>query len=96
MVRVEGLEPPRLAALEPKSSASTNFAIPANYVAAPKSRHIPELSNKARPRMRVENESFWTNFAGGRIRSLRSAGSRRRRGLPSLWPVLSQAKIHSC
>ena len=56
MVRVEGLEPPRLAALEPKSSASTNFAIPANYVAAPKSRHIPKLSNKARPRMRVENE----------------------------------------
>ena len=29
MVRVEGLEPPRLAALDPKSSASTNFAIPA-------------------------------------------------------------------
>lgn len=28
-VRVEGLEPPRLAALDPKSSASTNFAIPA-------------------------------------------------------------------
>lgn len=26
MVRIEGLEPPRLAALEPKSSASTNFA----------------------------------------------------------------------
>jgi len=65
-------------------------------VAAPKSRHIPELSNKARPRMRVENDSFWTNFTGGRIRSLRSAGSRRRRGLPSLWPALSQAKIHSC
>ena len=62
MVRVEGLEPPRLAALEPKSSASTNFAIPANYVAAAKSRHIPMLSNKARPRMRVENDSFWTNF----------------------------------
>jgi site-specific DNA recombinase len=29
MVRIEGLEPPRLAALEPKSSASTNFAISA-------------------------------------------------------------------
>ena len=96
MVRVEGLEPPRLAALEPKSSASTNFAIPANYVAAPKSRHIPEISNKARPRMRVENDSFWTNFNGSRIRSLRSAGSRRRRGLLSLWPALSRAKIHSC
>ena len=29
MVRVEGLEPPRLAAPEPKSGASTNFATPA-------------------------------------------------------------------
>jgi hypothetical protein len=27
---MEGLEPPRLAALEPKSSASTNFATSAN------------------------------------------------------------------
>ena len=32
LVRVEGLEPPRLAALEPKTSASTNFAIPALMV----------------------------------------------------------------
>ena len=30
VVRIEGLEPPRLAALEPKSSASTNFATSAN------------------------------------------------------------------
>jgi hypothetical protein len=29
LVRVEGLEPPRLAAPEPKSGASANFAIPA-------------------------------------------------------------------
>jgi hypothetical protein len=29
MVRVEGLEPPSLAALDPKSSVSTNFTIPA-------------------------------------------------------------------
>ena len=29
VVRVEGLEPPRLAAPEPKSGASANFAIPA-------------------------------------------------------------------
>jgi hypothetical protein len=30
LVRVRGLEPPRLAALEPKSSASTNSATPAS------------------------------------------------------------------
>lgn len=30
MVRIEGVEPPRLAALEPKSSASTSSAISAN------------------------------------------------------------------
>ena len=29
MVRVEGLEPPQLASLDPKSSASTNSATPA-------------------------------------------------------------------
>jgi hypothetical protein len=32
MVRAEGLEPPHLAALEPKSSASTNSATPAKNV----------------------------------------------------------------
>ena len=40
MVRVEGLEPPRLAAPEPKSGASTNFATPAlhdlSYASLPK------------------------------------------------------------
>ena len=30
-VRAKGLEPPRLAALDPKSSASTSFATPACY-----------------------------------------------------------------
>ena len=29
-VRVEGLEPPRREALDPKSSVSTNFTTPAN------------------------------------------------------------------
>jgi hypothetical protein len=29
LVRVEGLEPPSLAALDPKSSVSTNFTTPA-------------------------------------------------------------------
>ncbi len=31
LVRVEGLEPPRLAALDPKSSVSTNFTTPASF-----------------------------------------------------------------
>ncbi len=31
MVRVKGVEPPRLAALDPKSSASANSATPAYY-----------------------------------------------------------------
>jgi hypothetical protein len=31
MVRVKGVEPPRLAALDPKSSASANSATPAKY-----------------------------------------------------------------
>ncbi len=34
MVRAKGLEPPRLASLEPKSSASTNSATPASALAA--------------------------------------------------------------
>ncbi len=32
MVRVKGVEPPRLAALDPKSSASANSATPANMM----------------------------------------------------------------
>lgn len=32
MVRVKGLEPPHLAVLEPKSSASTSSATPANNI----------------------------------------------------------------
>src|SRR6056297_245284 len=37
MVRAEGFEPPRLASLEPKSSASTNSATPAHAPPAPRS-----------------------------------------------------------
>ena len=33
VVRMKGLEPPSLAALDPKSSASTNFATSANWSA---------------------------------------------------------------
>jgi hypothetical protein len=32
MVRAEGLEPPQLSSLEPKSSASTNSATPADTI----------------------------------------------------------------
>jgi hypothetical protein len=32
LVRAEGLEPPQLSSLEPKSSASTNSATPANSI----------------------------------------------------------------
>ena len=42
-VRVKGLEPPRLSALDPKSSAATNYATHANPSA--KVRIIPELQN---------------------------------------------------
>lgn len=33
-VRVKGLEPPRLSTLDPKSSAATNYAIPAKISGA--------------------------------------------------------------
>ena len=42
-VRVKGLEPPRLSALDPKSSAATNYATHANPNA--KVRIISELAN---------------------------------------------------
>jgi hypothetical protein len=36
MVRAEGLEPPQLSSLEPKSSASTNSATPAEHLFRPR------------------------------------------------------------
>ena len=42
-VRVKGLEPPRLTALDPKSSAATNYATHANPNA--KVRIISEMTN---------------------------------------------------
>jgi hypothetical protein len=50
MVRVKGLEPPRLAAPEPKSGASTNSATPA----WPAAGHAAPL---AKPRHQGERES---------------------------------------
>ena len=43
VVRVEGLEPPRLAAPEPKSGASANFATPAIPESGPCSGTAPEI-----------------------------------------------------
>ena len=43
VVRMKGLEPPRLSALDPKSSAATNYATHANPDA--KVRIISELQN---------------------------------------------------
>ena len=37
---MKGLEPPRLAALDPKSSASTNFATSAKYSPAKRGANI--------------------------------------------------------
>ena len=46
-MRVEGLEPPRLAAPEPKSGASTNFATPAHTAPwAGMKRSITKLFSK--------------------------------------------------
>src|SRR5271167_587730 len=42
MVRAEGLEPPRLASLEPKSSASTSSATPAHSRGSPGRPGPPE------------------------------------------------------
>jgi hypothetical protein len=43
MVRVEGLEPPRLAAPEPKSGASTNFATPAHRSKFSSIKHLAKM-----------------------------------------------------
>ena len=57
MVRVEGLEPPCLAAPDPKSGASTNFAIPANIGLKPLILNgfallwVPVLKKRCKDRM---------------------------------------------
>ena len=57
VVRVEGLEPPRLAAPEPKSGASTNFATPAPAQRTPPvavsgsiANQPPRIERKSAPR----------------------------------------------
>ena len=47
MVRVEGLEPPRLAAPEPKSGASANFAIPAKVMVPQERIELPSADYKS-------------------------------------------------
>ena len=42
VVRVEGLEPPRLTAPEPKSGASTNFATPAKEIFLSSTNSLPK------------------------------------------------------
>ena len=59
MVRAEGLEPPRLSPLVPKTSASTNSATPANYPLRPAlytglrtdATHYPRLGFVSKKRM---------------------------------------------
>ena len=53
MVRVEGLEPPRLAAPEPKSGASTNFATPAVDW-----KQSPPCLTKEKPSYETQNNLF--------------------------------------
>src|SRR6056297_1968581 len=56
LVRVEGLEPPRLAAPEPKSGASTNSATPASFT-RPASRSSMIERSLAKPHAGCE----WKN-----------------------------------
>ena len=51
-VRMEGLEPPRREALDPKSSASTNFATSAPFFGSAK------VTNK----YKVSMQNTWKNF----------------------------------
>ena len=52
-MRVEGLEPPRLAAPEPKSGASTNFATPA----VDQKQSLASLT-KEKPSCETQNDLF--------------------------------------
>ena len=52
-MRVEGLEPPRLAAPEPKSGASTNFATPAFFY-----NTIPGVLTKEDQSCETQNDLF--------------------------------------
>ena len=56
MVRVEGLEPPRLAAPEPKSGASTNFATPASDLGVRDTRTASKLRRHSKGRRRMREE----------------------------------------
>ena len=62
VVRVEGLEPPRLAAPEPKSGASTNFATPAckiqKYLECPYQKDIED----SRAKTNFFKKKFWGEY----------------------------------
>tara|TARA_B100000768_G_scaffold163188_1_gene164223 strand:- start:820 stop:1077 length:258 start_codon:yes stop_codon:yes gene_type:complete len=72
MVRVKGLEPPRLAAPEPKSGASTNSATPAKiyklkYTLSLIAHHLAKLSARCEHKMKVflklnNYENFYTSI----------------------------------
>jgi hypothetical protein len=83
LVRVEGLEPPRLAAPEPKSGASANFAIPANCHET--ARPFPYGRNGAGPQIRA-------------LLTKALAGCERKNTKTNMDPILQMAAAltHSC
>src|ERR1051325_3696854 len=70
LVRKEGLEPPCLSALEPKSSASTNSATFAVAELYPKRGALPAAGGRARRAYNRENSIASIALAGRPLREL--------------------------